>query len=187
LAYCALLGGKHEAIEFNVTLDAVGTFRLCGANDASIAFVETADLVAFYDRTGGNDPVLDCLALALGVTPLCNGALSWCDVPQLRLLSIPFPLRALCWLIPALTSTESRYERHWNILTQRWRQTGYHSVRFARFPIWSCRTTANLNAEAGVSAITLTVEGKPTAAIEAKLNGIGMRGDRGIPEWISQW
>jgi hypothetical protein len=188
LAYAASLdGGPSHAAEIEVSLDSDGMFRARGANDASIAFVETADLVALYDRAGGDDPVLDCFALALGVTPLATGALHWSDVPPLRLLPAPFPVKVLCWLIPALGVTESQYERHWDASALLWRQTGRHRLRFAGYGLWSCRTEASITANVGMTAVAMSVDRKNANIVDAKLNGVGMRGDRGIPEWLSRW
>lgn len=188
LAYRAVLaGGRETSVEIEVALDSNGTFLLKGANDASIAFAETFCLIALYGRTGGCDPLLDGLALALGVTPFAEGALSWRDVPPLRLLPAPFAVKALCWLVPPLSSTESRYERRWHAETGLWHQTGRHNITFAGMELWSCRTDANLAPELGLVSLAMTRNGNKSAQIEARLNGIGMRGDQGIPAWLSSW
>lgn len=166
-----------------VSLDSNGLFRLCGSDSASIAFVETRELVALYGRTGGDDAILDCFALALGLTPLVDGTLRWRDIPPLRLLPVSLPLRAMCWLTPALATTESLYERHWDATAGHWRQTGHHELRFVGRALWSCSTDVSISAEAGVTAMTITTDRDEAVKVEVRLNAIGMRGDQGIPEW----
>lgn len=67
---------------YEVRLDLGGTFWLEGSCGARAAFVETPDLLAFHTRSGGPDPLLDALVLALSLTPWSADASEWKDCPS---------------------------------------------------------------------------------------------------------
>ncbi|MBN9415857.1 hypothetical protein ABS71_03320 [bacterium SCN 62-11] len=143
-----------------VELDLAGQFWLVSDFGARVAFLETAELVAFYERCGPPDPMLDALVLALGMTPLHGQACRWEDRPPARLLSRGLPWRS---------NLHSRYQR-----TRQghvWEQLGRHG---------QATSWARLDDQLGLVEFGLEHKGR---RLEAQLQGLGMQPDQGIPGW----
>lgn len=145
---------------FTVELDLDGQFWLVSDRAARVAFLETAELVAFYERSGPPDRLLDALVLALGVTPLQGQACRWEDRPPARLLSRGLPWRS---------NLRSRYERI--RVGSTWLQRGWHGTASS----W-----ARLDDQLGLVEFGLEHRGERW---EARLQGMGMQSDQGIPGW----
>lgn len=145
---------------FVVELDLSGQFWLATEGGSRVAFWETPELVAFYERSGPADEWLDALVLALGLTPLHALACQWSDRPPARLLSRGLPWRA---------NLHSHYVR-----TRQgclWTQRGQHG---------SARTWACLDDRFGPVEFGLEREGR---RLQARLQGVGLEQDQGIAGW----
>lgn len=147
-----------------VELDLHGQFWLKSDSGAAVAFVETPELVAFFERVGPADPLLDAWTLALGVTPLHHGQLRWSDRPPARLLGgLPFLWRA---------NLKSEYWRSWN--GRYWAQHGRHGEATSWALIDDVLGPVEFGLRQGRHCLT------------ARLEQVGLRGDEGIPGWRLQ-
>ena len=72
---------RNNASERTLTVELtlLGQFRLSSDSGASAAFEETNGVLAFYDRQGPADILLDMWILANGLTPLTESAHHWQD------------------------------------------------------------------------------------------------------------
>lgn len=174
-------GGAVIRRVLEVGLTPANHFRLYAETGAQVLFEEADDLLAFYERGGPPDLLVDAIALAAGLTPLIDAECEWNDAPAPALLPLARGLRAIRWLVPALVEADSRYRREWDAATLTWRQSGTHRLIVAGRPAWECMTTATLVEGQGLRAITLAI-GRDTV-IEAALIGIGCRKDTGIDAW----
>lgn len=145
---------------FTVELDLNGQFWLVSDQGGRVAFWETTELVAFYERIGKPDACLDALVLALGLTPLHGLACQWSDRPAARLLSRGLPWRA---------NLHSHYVR--SRQGSVWEQRGQHG---------QASTWAHLDDQFGLVEFGLERNGQ---RLQARLQGVGMRSDQGIPGW----
>ena len=178
-AHFTLAAGKDWS--FTVELDLAGHFLLVGTGGGRLHATVTDRLLAMHDRHGPADPVLDVLALALGLTPFADEAAAWADVPSLALLPAPVWARGLCWPLPALASTESFFTRHWDTAAFRWEQRATHRLRLGGLTIWGCETLAWLDEAEGLLGFSLATPG--AAPLRADLSSLMMRPDRGIAGW----
>ena len=78
--------GQSREQDLRVDVSLLGQVRLQASNGASVAFEYQNSTLAFYDRQGKRDALLDVWCLALGLTPLSSGASHWLDSPPARLL-----------------------------------------------------------------------------------------------------
>ena len=151
----------QESRSFSVELDLDGQFWLVSDRGGRVAFWETAELVAFYERCGKPDPLLDALVLALGVTPLQALACQWADRPPARLLSRGLPWRA---------NLHSCYQR--NRQGNGWLQRGQHG---------QATSWAHLDDQLGLLEFGLARSNG--SVLEARLEGVALQEDHGIPGW----
>jgi hypothetical protein len=145
-----------------------------------VAYEQTTQVLAFYDRQGPRDALLDAWLLALGLTPFATAASSWADEPAARL----FPLRgwehsAAALLGPMGTSLASSYKRWWSEADGGWLQEGVHELRVAG--IFRARAASRVwfMPGRGVSQFRLERDGY---TIEAQLEAAGIHGDYGVPD-----
>ncbi|HND66002.1 MAG TPA: hypothetical protein PL112_04375, partial [Candidatus Obscuribacter sp.] len=131
-------------------------------------------------------------ALAVGLTPLAEGALTWQDkIPQ-RLLPREWWLRHLSWL--AAACSESHYKRVWDSRERLWMQTGEHRLTILGFLARRVYTEARLSEQGGLISLVLWRErggltfcrqapaaDKQELVLAAALSGYGVREDNGIP------
>jgi hypothetical protein len=165
-----------------VELTLLGQFRLHRDKAASAAFEEVNGVLAFYDRIGTQDVLLNMWLLNLGLTPFSEGAHHWRDAPAAALL----PLNAWqrLWLAlwrPLGCGLDSQYERNWDKKDNVWRQKGKHVLRLAGIE-WTAHTEAILDPEQGCKSISLDFGNKHW---QANLISTGLLGDQGIPGWQS--
>lgn len=156
-------GSELRSVE--VELDVLGVFWLRSDRGARVAFVESRELLAFYDRCATRDPFLDALTLALGVTPFAHGDLEWRDAPAARLCG------ASHWW-PWNNNLQSVYHRRLDSPSGHWRQDGSHG---------ECTTWAEFSPHSGLVAFGL--RSSRGGALEARLDQVGLREDGGIPGW----
>lgn len=151
--------GEQRKLE--VELDLQGQFWLRSDRGARVAFLETTELLACYDRNEVPDPFLDAFTLALGLSPL-GEAERWGDRPPVR-------LAGAAWRLPWQRNLEMQYSRRWE--GGAWHQQGH-------CPGLSC--WAKFRADAGVVSFGMRRGG---GTLQAELDAVGLRGDDGIPAW----
>lgn len=169
-------GGLRRTLRVELTL--LGQFRLVGEG-GSAALDERVDVLAFYDRLGTADPLLDSWLLALGLTPFSGAAERWSDAPPVVLAPLSLAQRALLVLLrPFGASFDSRYERRRDESGEGWRQTGRH--RLALVPGLSLEVTTDAHIDATHGCRELTVV---NGALHRHytLVDTGLAGDVGVP------
>ncbi|MEI8144116.1 MAG: urea transporter [Alphaproteobacteria bacterium] len=181
--YKITVPGKRSKIWTTaVELDLAGRFLLRADSDASVVLYEGPLLLALDERTGGRDPLLDMVSLALGVTPFAEDATCWRDAQPISALPLPLTQRALVALLkPFGGALDSRYSREWRASDRVWLQTGRHAIRVGPFTLAERETQAEICDADGLVAFRLLRNGK--ALISARLAGLGRRADIGIPAW----
>jgi urea transporter len=167
-SYALRLPGKAEtqAAQLRSELTLLGQSRLVAEEGISAAFVETPNVVGYFDRQGKRHTLLDMWLLALGLTPLSIAAERWGDRPGLHLLPLG-PLRQLLVLLlkPFGTGCDSRYRRYWDEDSHAWRQEGEHCVRLAPGIEWRAMTTVWIAPNHGIRRLQLTMFGNCWEAV----------------------
>ena len=171
---------QSRIVSVVVTVD--GQFRLKISSGSNVAFSETNQMLAFYDRRGNPDLFLDLLVLCLGTTPFGEKTLSWEDQPSRQLFPLPsmkrFVEKLFHWSNKGLLSS---YQRHWQENQNTWLQTAEHQLNGIIGKI-SIHTQATIAPEKGCTQLVLN--GK-TIRLEAELCGTGLENDIGIPQHIT--
>lgn len=171
---------QKKEIELRVELTLLGQFRLISDSGASAAFEETNGVLAFYDRQGPKDPLLDFWMLASGLTPLSDLANRWRDAPSATLFPLHLQQRLILWiLMPLGAGLNSQYEREWNKSSNNWIQSGWHHLRIG-VKTHTLNSQSTLDPVYGYSLIEIEYAGKHWSA---KLVDTGLVGDRGVPGW----
>lgn len=168
--------GPSTACQLEVKLDLNGQFWLEAASGARVAFTCSHDLLAFYNRTGPEDLLLDALVLSLQLTPFAEGALSWRDVTPRRLL--PMNLFARVWhglVHPLCPCASASFRRSWDDEKKIWLQTAEH--RLGR-TTWTARATLC----EGHGLMRFSLHEGQRELVQARLIGYSVREDNGIPE-----
>ena len=165
---------------FSVDVNLAGEYRLHSNTGASAAFQENNGVLAFYDRTGPSDRLLDAWLLALGLTPLTEQAQAWRDAPDARLLPLSRWQKLLFALqYPLGGGLHSTYQRHWLADEKCWRQTAEHQVRlFGK--TYMAHSLAVFDPQKGCTEFELSF-GRDR--YRAELVGMGLVEDQGIPGW----
>ena len=147
---------------------------------ASSAFEENNGVLAFYDRKGPNDRLLDMWVLANGLTPLTEIAHQWHDSPSAQLLPLSFWQKILLGVVrPLGCGLDSQYDRDWDNSEKAWHQTGVHNLRAGPIRI-TAKTHTVIDPNFGCRKIRLEVAGKTW---HATLTETGLIADHGIPDW----
>ena len=168
--------------KLRVEVTLAGQFRIVSDSGASVALTEANGVLAFYDRTGPADILMDMWTLGLGLTPLTERAIHWNDSPPATLLPLTYIQRFyLSLLHPLGSGLNSRYQRQWDKESKTWIQHGKHELKVATTRL-SASTTAILDPEAGCTQLTLTSADKKW---RAHLIETGLAEDEGIPGWRS--
>lgn len=165
--------------EFIVEVTLGGQYRLHSNTGASAAFEEINGVLAFYDRNGPKDIVLDAWLMANGLTPLTDRAQSWDDAPSARLYPLSWIQKL--WLTlrhPLGSGLNSHYERFWNKEKHYWQQTSIHRTGRSKNSQTICESI--LDPEIGCTAFNIKVNRQQRSA---KLINIGLIADQGIPGW----
>jgi urea transporter len=173
-------GRDQSRVTLTVVLSLTGEFRLQSDSGASAAFVYHGDVLAFYDRQGGRDALLDALVLSLGVTPFHEGLVQWQDAPAMRLLPMS-PLRRLAAAIyyPLGEGLNSHYQRQWYY--DHWQQSGTHRLPMPWQEDWQAHTTVSIVANVGCTKVEMNAD--DGFHLSAVLEQYGQQGDGGIPAW----
>lgn len=165
---------------FHVDVTLTGVYRFVSDSGASANFQEGNGVLAFYDRNGPKDPVLDAWLLANGLTPLTERATSWVDAPSAMLLTMSWWQRLLCAIrFPMGAGLKSEYQRGWVQEDNRWQQTATHELgMFGGKHV--VRTVAHFDPDHG--CVSFSIE-SDTGTIVAHLINVGLMEDEGIPGW----
>ncbi len=173
-------GGAEQEIELHVTLTLLGQFRLQSSSGASAAFEEINGVLAFFDRQGPGDLLLDSWLLANGLTPLADQAHRWRDAPSANLLPLPVTQRLLLWLIrPLGCGLDSVYWREWDAEYGKWCQHGEHRLKINGRQ-FQASTESIINPVYGCTHIELIF---PSTRLTAELLDTGAVEDQGVPGW----
>jgi len=173
--------GEWLIRSLKVELTLLGQFRLVSDYGASVAFEESQELLAFYDRQGNQDIFLDMWILGMGLTPFTSNASQWQDKPPARLLPLPLWQSMILKLRPLGAALQSRYRRHWDSRGDRWQQQGSHKLQLLPGLSVQATTTATLSPVTGCSALAMQAAGRQW---EAELQATGLSADNGVPAWV---
>lgn len=166
--------------ELRVELTLLGQFRLVSDSGASAAFEEINGVLAFYDRQGPRDMLLDGWLLANGLTPLSSQALRWQDAPSATLLPITLWQRLWLWVWrPLGCGLDTHYHREWDVGHGRWLQHGQHQLKIAAVNV-SAETRSVFEPVYGCTQFRLQLPGRQW---QATLVDTGQEEDRGVPGW----
>jgi len=171
---------RTESQKLTVELTLLGQFRLSSDTQASSAFEENNGVLAFYDRKGSKDILLDMWVLANGLTPLTEMAHHWRDAPSEKLLPLSFFQKF--WLAlfrPLGCGINSQYTRKWDNKKSIWIQQGTHKLKISTNTYLS-HTKTIIDPISGIKDITLEFNGKTW---HAELIDVGLISDQGIPQW----
>lgn len=171
---------QEKEIELRVELSLLGQFRLVSDSGASAAFEETNGVLAFYDRQGPKDMLLDSWMLANGLTPLADRAHRWHDAPSANLLPLSISQQAWLWLWrPLGCGLKTLYQRVWDHDSGQWKQSGEHKLQLGGQAL-RANTESVLDSVYGCVRITLEIESQRWLAT---LVDTGQVDDRGVPGW----
>ena len=163
-----------------VELTLLGKFRLVSDSGASAAFEENNGVLAFYDRQGPKDILLDAWLLANGLSPLSETAHRWTDAPSAHLLPLNLWQRALLnTMQPLGCGLSSRYRRQWDADKEVWNQQGLHELHLGA-KVWRAQTECLIDPEQGFRAITCVFGAHRW---QAQLTELGLASDQGVPGW----
>lgn len=165
---------------FHVDVTLSGVYRFVSDSGAAACFQEGNGVLAFYDRTGPNDSVLDAWLLANGLTPLTERAASWADAPTANLLPLNGLQRLFCVIRhPMAAGLNSNYQRSWVDEEKCWRQTATHELTlFGKG--YTARTDSRFDPDHGCTVFSLEFDEN---RIQARLLNVGLMEDQGIPGW----
>jgi len=174
------LKGKENSSVFDVVLDPSGQFYLVSDKGASVAFSLSDDLVAFWNRQGPGDPVLDAFILSIGLSPLIEGQACWYDLVPRHLLPCNYLVQTYNQLLnPFNSCTKSKLERIWEPLKNNWSQTATQKIKSVSGGTITYTSTAKLCESLGLVALLMKENDK--TILTATLVGQGRRADNGIP------
>jgi len=180
LRYRIVSSEEEREVELHVALTLLGQFRLVSDSGASVAFEETNGVLAFYDRHGPRDMLLDCWMLANGLTPLTDQAHRWRDAPSASLLPLTIFQRSWLWLWrPLGCGLKTVYQRQRDEESGRWSQNGLHVLQLGRRQL-SATTVSTLDPFFGFVQIKLQVGAQQWLAT---LVDTGQVADQGVPGW----
>ncbi len=172
-----------EHNKLTVEINLLGQFCLTSDTKASSAFEETNGVLAFYDRKGPKDILLDMWVLANGLTPLTEIAHHWRDAPSAMLL--PLSVFQKIWLSifrPLGCGLNSQYQRQWDHEKSAWIQQGTHQLKIGTNK-YIAQTQSIIDPVVGIKDVTLDFNGK---SWHAELSETGLIEDHGIPKWSEQ-
>jgi urea transporter len=170
--------GISESV-LTVTLTLEGQMRLSSDTGASAAFSCQDNLLAFYDRQGPQDLLLDVWLLALGLTPFSEGDLQWHDQPAMQLFPMTVAQRILAKpLRPMGGGLNSDYSRQWT--GECWKQSAEHRLKLGPAKTLQVDTDALIKPHTGCTELKIISD---AIQFEARLLKVGQHADAGIPQW----
>jgi len=166
-----------------VEVTLMGQFRLVSDSGASSAFEEVNGVLAFYDRQGPADQLLDMLLLSYGLTPLTELAQQWQDSPSVKLLPLQSGEKILLAFRFILgVGLESQYQRQWDSAKNMWVQRSTHTLRIGPRTLVA-EAVIELDRAFVSNDMTLSFNG---CTWRAQLLNNGLIKDHGIPGWRKQ-
>ncbi|MEE8379537.1 MAG: urea transporter, partial [Gammaproteobacteria bacterium] len=163
-----------------VEVTLMGQFRLVSDSGASTAFEEINGVLAFYDRQGPVDQLLDLFLLSYGLTPLTELAQQWQDSPSVKLLPLNnWEKLLLTFRFILGAGLESQYQRYWEPSRNVWVQHSTHTLRIGP-------RTLVANAEIELDRAFVSSDMKLSFngyTWRAQLLNNGLIKDHGIPGW----
>jgi len=166
--------------QLTVELNLLGEFILKSNKLAQTKFVETEELLAFYDRNDKQDKFLDMWLLTLGVTPFSSQAMVWHDSQSSKLLPLKPWHRLLIHIIrPLGIGINSTYERRYDSERQQWNQLGNHKLELG-FMTFEANTQINIDKKNNHITMSMQYMNKHW---NATLIDMGQVKDEGIPSW----
>ncbi len=169
--------GKWVSQCLTVTIGLLGELRLSSESGASVRFMEEGGVLYFFERSAGDDILLDLWLLALGLTPLSDRAIEWRDAPSDRLLPLNTLWRCLRGIMrPLGGGLESHYQRYDK--DGIWLQQGRHQLILWSTIQQAATTEAVIHPQQGCVRLMLKSE---YCVVEAELEKISTIEDQGIP------
>ena len=168
--------------QLQVGVDSLGEFHLQSDSGAQVAFVDSGVALAFYDRSGPRDTLIDALILALGLIPNSSRDTSWDDRPSAGLLPLGPIERCLVALRhPLGAGVRSLYQRRLLADHQLWEISGNHGFELWPGKSLNLQTGARLDLNLGLREFSLHRGGQ--CLLQARLMAQGGTSDDGIPAW----
>ena len=162
----------------------LGQFRLLSDSGASAAFEENNGVLAFYDRRGPKDILLDMWVLANGLTPLTKDAHHWRDAPSAMLMPVSVPEKLWLNIVrPLGCGLTSLYARHWDKDQSAWVQKASHVLQAGSLTK-QAETISIINPDVGCKDLYLNCG---VNSWHAELSETGMIEDLGVPQWSQQF
>lgn len=174
--------GSSEPVKktLRVELSLLGQFVLRSDSGAQAKFIETEELIAFYDRSGKRDLFLDMWLLCFGITPFSTEASNWSDSLNAALLPLNLWQKFLLAIRhPLGGAIQSQYRRVIEQHSSKVMQSGEHSLDIGLHKV-RVETNAVLDIEKGTMRLTLKGAGFECSA---ELTELGQVEDEGIPSW----
>jgi len=179
LSYEVICQGITQIRKLHISLNITGQLRLVSDSGASAALSQQSSLLAFFHREGTADVFFDAWLLALGLTPLNDGDMTWRDQPSMQYLPMTWQERLLSQLFyPMGTGVDSHYQRHWR--GQYWQQEGLHILKLPWQQAIELQSMVHIEPHLGCKEIHLH---SPTFTLKAQLLEVGQKADAGIPAW----
>ncbi len=174
--------GKEGVSIFDVILDPAGQFYLVSDKGAYVAFSITDDLVAFWNRQGPQDDVLDAFILAIGLSPLIEGQAIWYDLVPRHLLPANYFVQLYNqFLNPFNNCTKSKIERSWEPLKNMWSQTATQKLKSCTSSKGTITYTSTAKLCETLGLVSLEMKENDKSILKATLVGQARRADNGIP------
>ena len=174
------LSDSKQSGSLTVISTLLGQFRLLSDSGASAAFEENNGVLAFYDRQGPKDILLDMWVLANGLTPLTKDAHYWQDAPSAKLM--PMTILEKLWLNivrPLGCGLASSYTRNWVKDQSAWVQKGSHALQVGSLKK-QIETISIIDPKLGCRDI---FHKSGLCTWHAELSESGMIEDLGVPQW----
>ena len=179
MRYEVISQGVSQIRKLYVHLNLTGQLRLHSDYGASVAFSQQDSLLSFYNREGSKDAFLDAWLLAVGLTPLNEGDMTWQDRPSMQYLPTTWKQYILSRLFyPMGTGIQSDYERKWH--GNQWLQSGKHTLTLPWKQGITLQTQVRIEPHMGCKEILLE---NAYFTLKARLLEVGQKSDAGIPAW----
>jgi hypothetical protein len=137
-------------------------------------------VLAFYDRQGPKDILVDMWLLCNGLTPLTESAHQWRDSPSAHFMPLTLRQKSLLHLLrPLGCGLDSQYRRQWHPDQDVWLQHADHELSLGS-STWRAQTQSTIDPILGCREMSLTCNAHTWHAV---LKETGLAKDEGIPGW----
>lgn len=147
-------------------MTALGQPRVYASRECSVAYELSKACLAFYDKQGPRNLLLDLYILSMSVSPLTKLADIWFDEPSVYLWPLS-PLQRLLLAIvrPLGLGCKSEYTRTWDEDLKKWVQNAVHRAYVMPGVTWEATTTALIDPFLGFTQVTFKMSGKTWEAV----------------------